>query len=68
MITLEELRTQRADAESEFQAAMAEISEALPDQLNGGIVAAALGYHREVSALYSAEVSLISNSTLNIKH
>jgi hypothetical protein len=62
MINLEQLRAQREDAEAIYQEAMRCISHG---HLEPELIASALGYHREVCALYNAELSLISSGTLN---
>lgn len=61
MSHIQELQAQRADAEAWFQEAMTVISHG---HFKHELMASALGYHREVCALYAAEISLIGNGTL----
>lgn len=58
---LSEIRAQRADAEKHYQAAMKKLNASNASQED---LAAALGFHREVFALYSAELSLIESGKL----
>jgi hypothetical protein len=62
---LDTLRAQRADAEEQFQAVMEMISMG---RVESEIIAQALGYHREVSATFNAELSLISDGKLPNHH
>lgn len=59
--TLPEIRAQRADAEEQYQQAMRKLSASNASEED---LAAALGYHREVFALYAAELSLIESGKL----
>ena len=59
--TLTDLRAQREDAEKLFAATMETIAHG---RCEPEFIARALAYHREVSASYSAELSLISDGKL----
>lgn len=68
MTTLAQLRSNRDDAERQFQLAMVDLG--LPGSTAAWpapeLLAKARGYHREVCAAYAAELSLIANGTLPI--
>ena len=61
--SLQDLQAQRTDAEASFQGAMREV-EAMLAPTDYHLIATALGYHREVCALYNAERSLVESGKL----
>lgn len=58
---LTDLRAQREDAETLFAVTMETISHG---RCEPEFIARAIGYHREICASYSAELSLISDGKL----
>lgn len=65
MSALTDLRTARAEAEALYQRTMQDLDESLPGLPLESLLCEALGYHREVCALYAAEISLISDGRIN---